>query len=220
MDYFNHNNPFGERGCASYVLAVIIGIVLCAIFARCTTPKTIERQHHHHYEADTMAVQAAVDTRLSSWQQQMDSMWHQRFSILSMDLSHSLHETEVTTETITTATDSLGRTLRTEQRTISRDISSEQHQMEQRLTSEYETRLRLVVDSVNDIWQSKFNALQGHWEQTNSTSHTKTPVADSRPWYQRIFNRFHYIINGFLVAAVLWLTRRWWLRPILKKWLK
>ena len=197
---------------------IVIILLLCVLLSGCATPKQIEQHHHHHYEADTLAIQAAVDARVSSWHQQMDSAWRERMESFSMELYHSSHETELTTETITVSTDSAGRETRTEQRTISRDVSSEQRQLEQRLVREYEARIRVVVDSLNDVWSQRYELLQAHWEQSDSTSLTKTPVAqDSRPWYRRLFDRFHYFINGFLIAAVLWITRKFWLRLLLTR---
>lgn len=241
MDYLNPYNPYGNLpempdmkdltpeeqemvrmkillcGCLTYIAVIIIGLALCAVFSGCTTPKSVEQHHHHYYQADTLAVQAAVDNRMASWHQQIDSAWHERMETFSTELYNSSRETEVTTETVTIATDSLGRTLRTEQRTISRDISREQRQMEQRLTQEYETRLRVAVDSLSKVWQSRYDHLQAHWQQNDSTALTKTPAGNAQPWYRKFFGQFHYFINGFLIAAVIWLTRKWWLRPILKK---
>ena len=194
-------------------ISIIIAMAFCVSFIRCATPKQVERHHHRQYEADTMAVQAAVDARLSSWHQQMDSAWSERLEAFGKELHNSSHETEVITETVTTATDSLGRTLRTEQRTISRDISREQRQLEQRLTRDYESRLLAVADSVNSIWQLKFENYRNHWQQSDSASLTQAPaVQDGRPWYQRLFDRFRYFASGLLVAATLWFTRRWWMK--------
>lgn len=198
--------------------SIIIGMFFCAMLTGCTTPKLVEQHHHHYYEADTMAVQAAVDARISNWHQQIDSSWTERLKTFSTELYHSFRETEVTTETVTTATDSLGRTLRTEQRTISRDISREQRQMEQRLISSYESRLRAVADSVNGIWQEKFESYRNHWEQSDSASFTQAPsVQGTSPWYRRLFGSVQYFICGVIIVGALWITRRWWLRFVKNK---
>lgn len=195
------------------ILTLVVCCVIGVLFSSCATPKVVEQHHHHHYEADTMAVQAQVDARLQSWHQQMDAAWQERLGAYSMELWHNSHETEVTNETVTTVTDSLGRTIRNEQRTISRDISREQHQMEQRLMREYDERLRLTVDSIDGIWQQRFDFLQAHWEQTDSSSNVQTPVAvdqDNRPWYLRWWSALKFIAVGCVLAVILFLC--WYLR--------
>lgn len=200
-----------------FLVSLLITLALCtfacAFFYSCATPKVVEQHHHHYQSADTLSVQAQVDARLQSWHQQMDSVWQERFSAFSSEWYSRSDEKEVTTETVTTVTDSLGRTIRNEQRTISRDISREQHQMEQRLMREYDERLRLTVDSIDGIWQQRFDFLQAHWEQTDSSSNVQTPVAvdqDNRPWYLRWWSALKFIAVGCVLAVILFLC--WYLR--------
>lgn len=115
------------------------------------------------------------------------------------------------TETITTYVDSLGREVRQEQRTTERSLSRMQQQTEQRLTREFEMRLSTALDSVNDIWQQRFNAVKGHWEQTDSIHVKETPVADALPWYKRWWQTLKdYLLMAGIVALLVMTRRIWW----------
>lgn len=202
-----------QNGYLAGVISWLLLFILLALmtFFGCKTPKSVEQHEHHYYESDTAGIQSIVNDRLSVWQQQMDSSWRQSLFLLSMEHWQNSNETEVTTETVTTATDSLGRVLKTEQRRTERTLSIQQQQYEQRITQELESRLRVALDSLDASWQQRYDAMLRHTEQNDSTSMCQKP-AEVRPWYRRLFDRFHYIINGFLLAAVVWFTRRWWLR--------
>lgn len=189
----------------------------CLILMGCTTPRAVEEHHHHYYEADTLAVKAQVDRQLSSWHEEMQSVVSAAVTQQLTQQQQSEHQQETVTELITVTTDSLGRSMRQEQRTITRDITREMQQQEQRLTQEYEARLRVVVDSVSDIWQQRFDSLASH--QTSDIDHqsSSTPVGDTRPWYQRWRDNLRILFFGFVAALVLYLTRRlWW--PLVKKY--
>ena len=197
------------------LLVAIVVIALVSIFMGCTTPRAVEEHHHHHYEADTMAVKAQVDSHLQSWHQQIDSAWHERISQYTSQFSSQSDEREVTNEIITTATDSLGRVIRQEQRTISRSMVNSQWSMVNSLTREYEQRLHYAVDSLDSVWQQRYDALQTHWEQTDSASVQKTPVSqDNRPWYRKLWDRLQWLIIGAVVAAAAWFSRRWWSKKV------
>ena len=152
----------------SFFCMLVITLVVCAVvslFTGCTTPKTVENHHHHYEHADTLAVQAMVDKQLNSWHEQMDSSWRQRMEEYSASMTSNEDQKEKVTETITTFVDSLGREVRQEQRTTERSLSRMQQQTEQRLSREFEMRLSTALDSVNDIWQLRFERYQTHWKQ-------------------------------------------------------
>ena len=193
-----------------YVLALAIGLCVCALFNSCTTPRAVEEHHHHHYEADTMAVHAQVDRQLSSWHEEMTQFFTERLEQFSSQMQQSEHQQETISELITVSTDSVGRTIRQEQRTITRDITRELQQQEQRITQEYEARLHAAIDSVGSSWQSRYDSLSSHVAQLDSTLTKKTPVGDTRPWYQRWRDALEYLIIGAILALALWLTRKWW----------
>ena len=197
------------------LLVAIVVIALVSIFMGCTTPRAVEEHHHHHYEADTMAVKAQVDSHLQSWHQQIDSAWSERISQYTSQFSSQSDEREVTNEIITTATDSLGRVIRQEQRTISRSMVNSQWSMVNSLTREYESRLHYAVDSLDSVWQQRYDSLKTHWEQTDSASVQKTPVSqDNRPWYRKLWDRLQWLIIGAVVAAAAWFSRRWWSKKV------
>jgi len=216
--YFGKTNWVTVLCWVAYPACVIV-LCLFLLFSclSCTTPKIIEQHHHHSYEADTLAIQAQVDKRMNGWHTQMDSTWRQRIDEYSASWFSHDDEKETITETITTYIDSLGREVRQEQRTTDRSLSRMQQQTEQRLTREFELRLSVVVDSVNDIWQQRFNALQTHMEKSDSTSNTQTPVAvnqDNRPWYKRWWQTIKGILIGAALFAAIWFTRKWWTKLI------
>ena len=199
----------------SHKFLTIIGLMACVLLAGCSTPKIVEQHHHHYQEADTMAVKAQVDRQLSSWHEEMTQFFQQKLDEYSASWSSSENQKETISELITETTDSLGRKVRQEQRTISRDISRELQQQEQRLTREYEARLRVAVDSVGSIFQQRFDSLAAH--QTSAIDHqtSSTPSAiDHRPWYQRWWSAFQYIAIGIIIALALYFTRSWWKKLI------
>ena len=190
----------------------------CLILMGCTTPRAVEEHHHHYYEADTLAVKAQVDRQLSSWHEEMTRFFQQRLEEYSASWFSHEDQKETVTELITVTTDSVGRTMRQEQRTISRDITRELQQQEQRLTREYEARLRVAVDSVGSIFQQRFDSLASRVAQMDSTSsiiHHPSSI-DHRPWYQRWRDNLRILFFGFVAALLLGLTRGLWL-PVIKK---
>ena len=91
-----------------YVAALAVIFLLCLLVG-CAAPKTVYEHHHHYYEADTAAVRAAVDSRMSSWHAEMQS-------VVSVPVAQQLprhqqpqHQPGPIAETITVAPDSLGR---------------------------------------------------------------------------------------------------------------
>lgn len=194
-----------------YTLAATLMLACCA------TPKAVEHHHHHSEQADTMAVKSQVDRLMTSWRTQIDSSLRQRMEEYSASwLSHD-DEKEKVTETITTFVDSLGREVRQEQRTTERSLSRLQQQTEQRLTREMETRLSTAIDSINSVWQQRFDALQTHWEQNDSTHVKETPVAGAAlPWYKRWWQTVKDYLLMAAILALLVITWKWW-SPLLRK---
>jgi len=200
-------------------VCVFISIVVVFFtFVCCSTPKAIEQHHHHYEQADTLAIQAQVDKQLNSWHAQMDSSWRQRMEEYSASMTSNEDQKEHITETITTYIDSLGREVRQEQRTTDRSLSKMQQQTEQRLTREFEMRLSTAIDSVNDIWQQRFERYQTHWEQTDTLSSSVqsggTFAADSLPWYKRWWQTLKDYLLLATILFILLSTARLWL-PLL-----
>lgn len=203
-------------GCATYAVAFVLAIILCALFGSCAAPKAIDRAEHHHAAIDTAALHSAVDARMTSWHERMDSLFRERVSQFSSEQHSSTDQRELITETVTTTTDSLGRAVRQEQRTISRDLHQEQQQIALRIEREMESRLQTALDRQDSIWQQRLNAAMSHHEQTDSAHYAATPVAqDSRPWYRRWADHLQWLIIGVVFTAALWITRRWWRKLII-----
>lgn len=193
------------------IMAIAVGI----LFASCAAPKAIDRTEHHHSDIDTLSIQAAVDAHMTSWHERIDSLFRERVVSSSAALYHSADQKELITETVTTTTDSLGRAVRQEQRTISRDLHQEQQQIALRIEREMESRLQTALDRQDSIWQKRLDAAMIHREQTDSTHNTVTPVAqDSRPWYRRWADHLQWLVIGIVLAAAIWVTRRWWRKLI------
>lgn len=190
------------------VVIILVGLVLTG----CTTPKIVEQHHHHYEQADTLAIQAQVDKRINSWHEQMDSSWRQRMDEYSASMTSNEDQKEKVTETITTFVDSLGREVRQEQRTTERSLSRMQQQTEQRLSREFEARLRTTLDSVNDIWQQRFDALQTHFEQADSTDVKETPATKTKlPWYKRWWQTLKdYLLMAGIIALLIITRSIWW----------
>lgn len=202
-------------GCATYAVAFVLAIILCALPGSCAAPKAIDRAEHHHSAIDTLSIQAAVDAHMTSWHERMDSLFCERISQSSSEQYSSTVQKELITETVTTTTDSLGRAVRQEQRTISRDLHQEQQQIARRIEREIETRLQTALALQDSIWQQRLDIAMSHREQTDSTHNTVTPVPqDNRPWYRRWADRLQWLAIGVVFAAALWVTRRWWRKLI------
>ena len=191
-------------------------LAFCVLLCGCAVPKAVEEHHHHHYEADTMAVQSQVDRRLSSWHEEMTQYLTQRLEQTVNQQQQTEQQHETVTETVTETVDSLGRRIRQEQRTISRDITRELQQVEQRMAQEVQAQLRTAVDSVNGIWQQRYDSLSSHVARMDSAFVSSTPVGDTRPWYRRVGDSLQYIIIGISIVVAVWITRRWWKRPFVR----
>ena len=193
------------------VVIILAGLVLTG----CSAPKVIEQHHYHYVQADTLAIHAQVDKQLNSWHEQMDSSWRQAWQEYTASMTSNEDQKEHITETITTYIDSLGREVRQEQRTTDRSLSKMQQQTEQRLTREFEMRLSTAIDSVNDIWQQRFDAVKGHWEQTDSTnSHVQSGSAafGELPWYKRWWQTLkdYLLLVGIIILLIIATRRIWW----------
>jgi len=199
----------------SFFCVLAIALVVCAVvslFTGCTTPKIVENHHHYYEQADTLAIKAQVDKRLNSWHEQMDSSWRQSWQEYSASMFSNEDQKEKVTETITTFVDSLGREVRQEQRTTERSLSRLQQQTEQRLSREFEQRMSVVVDSLNDIWQQRFERYQTHWEQTDSTHVKETPATKTElPWYKRWWQTLKdYLLMTGIILLIIATRRIWW----------
>lgn len=202
-------------GCGAYALAIVAVFAALALFSGCTAPRAVYEQQHHHYEADMLAVQAAVDSRMNAWHAENEAWFRQLLTEERSEWSSHEDQRETINETITVSLDSIGRAIRTEQRTISRVMASSQWSMINQVTREYEARLSAVVDSVNADWSQRYEAMQARVAQLDSIITVKAPVGDARPWYQRWWDTIRIAVIVLVLAALVWFLRRLWL-PILK----
>ena len=205
---------------ASWLLtAVLWAAVFCVVYLMltgCSAPKAVTEEHHHQSSVDSVAVRAVVDGRLQEVKEQVKQEVVVAIQSQQTEQQSQEQERERVTETITTWVDSLGREMRQEQRTTERDISRQQLLREERMQQAYEQRLLDVVDSMSMAWQERFDSVQAHKEEADSSSTAITPTAeDNRPWYKRMWDAMKWMLIGAVVFAVLWFTRKLWL-----PWLK
>ena len=195
------------------LIAFIIGLIVCALIG--CTPKITEQHYHHYKQADTLAIQKHIDGKLQTWQQRTDSTVKQQMQQYTASWSSQQDQKETITESSLTWTDSLGREMRQEQRTTERSLSQQQQKWEEMLSQQWETRLQKALDERDSAWQEKFNSLQTHYEQSdssNNSSITASATGDNRPWYKRWWQTIEGIIIGAVIAALLYLTRNLWLK--------
>ena len=207
-----------RNGCITNLISVVLAFVIMvviSVFSSCSTQKVTEHRHHFYSEADTLAIHAKEDSQMVSWQSKVDSSWLYHVNQVRDEWKNRSDEKEVTTEIVTTATDSLGNVIRTEQRRTERILSQQQQHAEERFTREPEIRLRMAVDSIDGVWRKRYNAIQAHLEQSDSTSISKKTIARQlTPWQ----NFRLYIANAVLIfiaaTIVAWIIRKraWWLR--------
>lgn len=201
------------------LLGIFFGVMACLFLAGltgCSAPRTVEEHHHHYYQADTAAVSAQVDQRLQSWHTEMDSAFRAFTNQYNASMAASEQEQELISELITVSTDSVGRTIRQEQRTVKRDITRELQQQEQRITEEYEVRMRACIDSVSDLWSQRYDSLASHVQQLDSLS-SIIPQPSSlshHPWYRRLWDHLQWLLIGAALGIGLWVTKKWWLKII------
>ena len=178
----------------------------------CSPTEKVVYEHIHHYQqADTMATEAASDTHVTETSLNFDSIARSVFNEYSASWFSHEDNREVTTETITTTVDSLGRQIRTEQRTTERNLSKLQQQTEQRLTQEYEQRLQMAIQQQDSVWQERMSRIQAHWEQQFDNENSSATKTEHQPWYTRLWNRLQGYLLCIAVAALLFLTRGlWW----------
>jgi hypothetical protein len=146
----------------------------------------------------------------------MDSAFRAFTNEYSASLAANEQEQELISELITETTDSLGRKVRQEQRTVKRDITRELQQQEQRITEEYEVRMRACIDSVSDIWSQRYDSLASHVQQLDSLSSLshQPSATDTRPWYRRLWDHLQWLLIGAVLGIGLWVTKKWWLKLI------
>ena len=208
-----------SRLCAGLV-GFTVGLIACMFLTSimsCSPARTVEEHHHHYYQADTAAVSAQVDQRLQSWHTQMDSAFRAFTNEYSASLAANEQEQELISELITETTDSLGRKVRQEQRTVKRDITRELQQQEQRITEEYEVRMRACIDSVSDIWSQRYDSLTSHVQQLDSLSSLSSQTSNLKsqtPWYRRLWDHLQWLLIGAALGIGLWVTKKWWLKII------
>lgn len=177
----------------------------------CATPKQVARMHATQHVADSLSVKAMMDKHSREQTVRMDSIVKHITSSQVSDHQGQEHQQEVTTETITTITDSLGRQIRTEQRTVSRDLQREWRQHEEQLREEWQQEINYLLTVRDSEWQARFDELRAHIEARDTIGENITPVntkTDNRPWYKRISSAIGYIVIGIACGVIIYIKRK------------
>ena len=201
---------YGRHALVRFIITLVLLVITMVLImlTSCSSPRIVEEHHHHHFEADTMAVQAQVDRRINVWQQRQDSTWSERIEQYTASWSAQEDQREVVTELITVTTDSVGRSIRQEQRHTERTLSLQQQQIEQRLTRELDARVSAAIDSVSRFWNTRYDSLAAHFSQLDTTSVKQTPVVKERmPWPARILAALLIAAQLFVIGILLWSLR-------------
>ena len=203
------------KGCTILMVGAVLLLfaLMIVMLTSCAAPKATVVHEHHYQEVDSTAVVAQVDKRLQTVKEQVVQDVAAKVSSQLTEQNSQEQEKERITESITTWVDSLGREMRQEQRTTERDISRQQLLREERMQQMYEQRLLDVVDSMSAAWEERFDSVRAHREAADSAFTAVTPTAeDNRPWYRRVWDAMGWMVIGAVVGAVLWFTRKLWLR--------
>lgn len=198
---------------------LLIWATVVLFFTSCNTPKVIEQHHHHYQQTDTAAIEARIDRSTKSWRNEMDSAFRAFENKYTASWTANESEKEIITETMTTWIDSLGREVRQEQRVTNRDISKQQQMTEERITREYEARLRVVVDSVSNLWSMRYDSLAAHvatLDSLSSITHQPSPIDTGTRWYQRWWRKIKDHLLTICIVLILVNTCPLWL-PWIKK---
>lgn len=177
-------------------------VTILAVLASCGTPRAVEEHHHHHYEADTASVQKQVDAQLSRWHTDMQQFFSEQLEQIISQQQQSEQQKETIHETVTETVDSLGRHVRQEQRTINRDVTREILLTQQHITRQLENRLQCSIDSIDSLWQLRYDSLSVRVSEADSSSVSKVPVGDNRPLMDRIWDKVVWFGVGVVVVLV------------------
>ena len=227
MDYNTEEQSSGQKseqellrtGCISavvYAVAMAVGIFICALLGSCSPSRTTVVTGRLDY--DSAAVNRQVAEAVSRWQMRTDSAMQQTLNLYTGWLSSTQHQYETVTEIVTTAFDSLGRELRTEQRTTVRDITASQQQSEARQSQEIATHVSAQMSRQDSIWSARLDSVATAIARHDSiyAAQNNTQGSDSRPWWRRAWDKCRDMLIGIALGVAVWATRRLW-TPLLQR---
>lgn len=188
-------------GCAVYVAALIVALVICVLFGSCSTHREVTSVEHHRIEDLMQRMDSVISTRQVIRQ---DSSWRE----LIMSQFQSIREHNDTSHTF--VVDTAGRVIketlviRTERESNSQTDRSEREVLIHRLE---------VMDSTLSVMQLQFSHIDSLMQQRNisTTRYVKSSLTvwqQARLWFANV------VLVALIIAAAVWAFRKraWWLR--------
>lgn len=188
-------------GCAVYVAALIVALLICVLFGSCTTHREVTSVEQHSIHDLMQRMDSVISTRQVIRQ---DSSWRE----LIMSQFKSLREHNDTSHTF--VVDTAGRVIketlviRTERESNSETDRQEREVLIHRLEVMASTLsvMQLQFSHIDSLMQSK---------QTSIKQYTKSSLTfwqRARLWFANV------VLVALIIAAVVWAWRRraWWLR--------
>lgn len=188
-------------GCAVYVAALIVALVICVLFGSCTTHREVTSVEQHSIHDLMQRMDSVISTRQVIRQ---DSSWRE----LIMSQFQSIREHNDTSHTF--VVDTAGRVIketlviRTERESNSQTDRSEREVLIHRLE---------VMDSTLSVMQLQFSHIDSLMQQRNTSikeyaQRSLTFWQQARLWFANV------VLVALIIAAAVWALRRraWWLR--------
>lgn len=188
-------------GCAVYVAALIVALVICVLFGSCTTHREVTSVEQHSIYDLMQRMDSVISTRQVIRQ---DSSWRE----LIMSQFQSIREHNDTSHTF--VVDTAGRVIketlviRTERESNSQTDRREREVLIHRLE---------VMDSTLSVMQLQFSHIDSLMQQRNTSikeyaQRSLTFWQQARLWFANV------VLVALIIAAVVWALRRraWWLR--------
>lgn len=188
-------------GCAVYVAALIVALVICVLFGSCTTHREVTSVEHHRIEDLMQRMDSVISTRQVIRQ---DSSWRE----LIMSQFQSIREHNDTSHTF--VVDTAGRVIketlviRTERESNSQTDLHEREVLIHRLE---------VMDSTLSVMQLQFSHIDSLMQQRNIST-TRYVQRSLTFWQQARLWLANTVLVALIIAAAVWAFRKraWWLR--------
>ena len=188
-------------GCAVYVAALIVALVICVLFGSCTTHREVTSVEHHRIEDLMQRMDSVISTRQVIRQ---DSSWRE----LIMSQFQSIREHNDTSHTF--VVDTAGRVIK--ETLVIRSERESNSQTDRREREVLIHRLE-VMDSTLSVMQLQFSHIDSLMQQRNIST-TRYAQRSLTVWQQARLWFANVVLVALIIAAVVWALRRraWWLR--------
>lgn len=188
--------------CKKSLFLCLVCCVIIAALISCNTPKmaTSLVEHRTADSVETNNVQNYVVSRQQSTLDSLFRLWLQRDSIRQTTSEQS---TEHINETITCIIDSLGRKVRTEQRTINRNEVRQTELLQQQWRQEQEQHLAVLYNQLDSIYQMYEKYILTHWNDSIRAQQQKEPSKPSLSLWDRVELWLGKMLVVFFIGALI-----------------